>query len=81
MQFILEFGDLTYEEIWERLEAVAKKMRTEHKCPSKLDTGERYYIIPSKKDFDEWDKEDKDKACETCKTPKLCNTCPYGDEK
>jgi hypothetical protein len=60
MKFILEFGDITYGELMDRIEAVVKKMRTEHKSASKLDTGERYYIMPSKKDFEEWDKEDKE---------------------
>jgi len=57
MKFIMEFGDLTYEEIIIRLRMIADKMDTEHRCPSKIPTGERYYILPSKEDFDEWDKE------------------------
>jgi len=60
VEFIFEFdGNLTYKEIIDRLDKVVKKMKTESKCPSTLDTGEKYYILPSKKDFDEWDKEDK----------------------
>jgi hypothetical protein len=58
MRFILEFGELTYGEIMDRLEAVVKKMRAEHLCSSKIDTGERYYILPSDSDFDEWDKQE-----------------------
>jgi hypothetical protein len=54
MKFIMEFGDLTYEEIIIRLRMIADKMDTEHRCPSTIPTGERYYILPSKKDFDEW---------------------------
>lgn len=57
MKFILEFDDITYEELIDRLESVVKKMRSECKCPSTLETGERYYIIPSKRDLDEWNEE------------------------
>jgi|WetSurMetagenome_2_1015567.scaffolds.fasta_scaffold49911_9 hypothetical protein len=59
MKFIMEFDDLTYEEIINRLRMIADKMDTEHKCPSSISTGERYYILPSKRDFDEWEKEEQ----------------------
>jgi hypothetical protein len=57
MKFIVELGDLTYKEIITRLRMIADKMDTEHKCPSTISTGERYYILPGKEDFDEWDNE------------------------
>jgi hypothetical protein len=57
MNFIFEINDnWTYADLMDKVEEVAAHMRKTRMCPGALPSGERYYLCPTKEDFDKWDK-------------------------